>query len=296
MKKNNQDRTYPIIFILLLSAILAMSVFLLVLVKDITRLKTAAAENKTENQALSAAAEPNISEVPLSKDDGEGETLTENNGDLEENPAASSATDEAEEETETLPVFSVNQPKVTRFSGHILIGDSRMVFLERSVDYDENDIIICKGAMAYDWFSTEAVSKLRQILDNDPDYAVVINMGVNDCANNCSGWTEYFVQDYIDLINELSFEYPSTRFYFASVGHIKNYYTGTHGNMPADEVNAYIDIFNENMKESCLSTYIDLCEHLDEVGYVWADNVHYATATSQEIYDYIVKNVNGNVN
>ncbi len=194
-----------------------------------------------------------------------------------------------EEET-----FVAESHEVKKFSGRILIGDSRTVMLDAAVAINKSDIVIAKGAMSYDWFAEEAVPRLKMALDIDPNYAVVINMGVNDCANYTAGWREYFVNDYVDLINELCIQYPTTYFYFASVGHIRNYYPSAGRYLSETAMNENIDIFNETMKNNCIAYYIDLCEYLDGDGYGWADNVHYNSECSQRIYNYIVEQVGEN--
>ena len=170
-------------------------------------------------------------------------------------------------------------------SGRILIGDSRMVYLQRFVTLDEGDIIIAKGAQYFTWFRDEAVPTLRSILNVNPNYEVVINMGVNDSANNCHGWREYFAEDYAALIRQLKNDYPSARFSFASVGYCNGLYDRK---IPADQLNPWIDSFNAYFANNCPDiNYLPLGEYLFETGYSTLDGVHFDQTTCNKIYQYI---------
>ena len=178
-------------------------------------------------------------------------------------------------------------PPVQHCSGRIMIGDSRTVYLSRFVTPDPGDIVIAKGAQYFSWFANEAVPSLRNILQSNPYYEVIINMGVNDCANNSLGWTVYFAEDYAAMIRSLQQEFPQTRFFFASVGHCDGLYSGNHATIEPEVVNEFVDLFNRYMREACPDIpYIDLCEYLDASGYKTLDGVHYDQATCQKIYDY----------
>ncbi len=172
----------------------------------------------------------------------------------------------------------------------IWMGDSRFVGLSDSVPHSDNDVFISKGAMAYDWFSTEGLSQLMLELSKDPERIVIINFGLNDCANNSAGWKDYFVEDYVDTINRLMSLYPDTRFVFASVGLIDGDYKrgAGRGTLPKDQVCLYVDEFNYTMYSNCLAEYIDLSEYLVRDGYRTVDGVHYDAATNLKIYNYCV--------
>lgn len=182
-------------------------------------------------------------------------------------------------------------------SGRILIGDSRFAYLSRQIALDRGDIVIAKGGEYFSWFRDTAVPQLRGILDMNPNYDVIINMGINDCANNIRGGTQYFTPDYIALINELYVSYPTTAFYFASVGPIREngIYPSRYGNIPYDDLQLYIDIFNYAMHTQCMAEYIDLGEYLYAGSPTFVDNVHYDTATDQLIYEYIKTHVRKSV-
>ncbi|MBR6406686.1 MAG: SGNH/GDSL hydrolase family protein [Lachnospiraceae bacterium] len=172
----------------------------------------------------------------------------------------------------------------------IWMGDSRFVAMSKGAYLQPNDVFIAKGAQAYDWFSTEGLSQLMQELSKDPRRIVIINFGLNDCANNSAGWDAYFVEDYVDTINRLTTLYPETRFFFASVGLINGDYNrgAGRGKLPMNQVCLYVDEFNNTMYTDCLAEYIDLSEYLVRDGYSTIDGVHFDSATSQKIYNYCV--------
>lgn len=315
--KKNKKAYYTVVAILYMFLI-ASVILLSVLAVNVTRIKKAealAAYEASVSEEIAASsiaqsiAESESLEKKESKEAEQSLAGADLDGDAAFNPedaydadneeewlADASRIDEmlesmsnAKEET-----FVAESHEVHRFSGRILIGDSRMVMLERSVDAEPEDIFIAKGAMSYEWFAEEAVPRLRMALDIDPNYAVIINMGVNDCANFTAGWREYFVNDYVDLINKLCIQYPTTYFYFASVGHIKNYYPSAGRFLSDTAVNENIDVFNGTMKNNCIAYYIDVQEHLEEDGYGWADNVHYNAECSRRIYDYVRTQVGEN--
>ena len=172
--------------------------------------------------------------------------------------------------------------------GRIFIGDSRFNGMQRSVTIGDGNIAICKGGEYFTWFMDEAIPELRKVLAKNPYYKVIINMGLNDCANNCAGWTAYYVNDYIDLLNQLVKQYPVTEFYFASIGYTDGMYSGSRRKYGPEELRPFIDTFNAMMCVQCDAGYIDLGEHLNEVQAKTADGVHYGKEVNQQIFDYLM--------
>ena len=186
------------------------------------------------------------------------------------------------------------EKSVNLSSGRILIGDSRFAYwtLQR-IPLDPGDILIAKGGEYFSWFRDTAVPQLTGILDMNPNYDVIINMGLNDCANNIRGGTLYFTPDYIAIINDLYVRYPTTAFYFASIGPIREngIYPSLYGNIKAEDLQLYIDIFNYAMRTQCMAEYIELGEFLYDGNPSFVDNVHYDAATDQVVYAYIKEHV-----
>lgn len=321
-KTKKNKKVYYAVIAVLYTFMIAAAVLLAILAVDVTEMKNAevrasyeasiaeamAASSLAESAAQSkaqaeAASNEAAQSIAAAAPDGEnaGDAVMGPAGEVGESDEEEWLKDESrfEEKLESMSnahegTFVAESQHVHQFSGRILIGDSRTVMLQRAVDPEPEDIFIAKGAMSYEWFAEEAVPRLRMALDIDPNYAVVINMGVNDCANFTAGWREYFVNDYVDLINKLCIQYPTTYFYFASIGHIRNFYPSAGRFLSDTVVNETIDVFNSTMKNNCIAYYVDLCEYLEEDGYGWADNVHYNSECSKRIYDYVKEQVGKN--
>ena len=213
-------------------------------------------------------------------------------------PVAVSSTEPEETEQSTSPIPTEPVKTQNLSSGRILIGDSRFAYwtLQR-ISLDPGDILIAKGGEYFTWFRDTAVPQLTGILDANPNYDVIINMGINDCANNIRGGTLYFTPDYIAIINDLYVRYPTTAFYFASIGPIRanGIYPSVYGNIKAEDLQLYIDIFNYAMRTQCMAEYIELGEYLYEGTPTFVDNVHYDAATDQVIYTFIKEHVRKSV-
>lgn len=180
------------------------------------------------------------------------------------------------------------RPEKTGSGLRIFIGDSRIVGMQRGITYDmSRDIFICKGGENFQYFEAEAVPLLEKLINEMDVSEVYINMGVNDCANNCKGWDAYTVYNYVGLINSLILKYPLINFYFFSVGRVDGEYHGTRVIFP-EELNPYIDDFNMVMKEFCGATYIDTAEYIIREDLHTADGVHYDSIVNQKIYDYVI--------
>lgn len=183
----------------------------------------------------------------------------------------------------------------------IWIGDSRGVGIKQSKVVTDEDIFIVKSGMAYSWFKSTALSDLSKALSTAPSSAVIIMMGVNDCANYCcSGSNANFSSatnctNYAEIVNKLITQYPSTRFYFCSVNPVDgNYSTKYHsrGYIPKDDFNNAIINFNDAIREKCTATYIDCHAYLNSSGFKTSDGIHYTGQTTKSIYNYIVSFIN----
>ncbi len=296
-KKNRQKgkrvlkRLMQVLLLALLAVILGVVAYVAVAATRLMKIREQQAANRAYEASIAQSKQAAQAAAEASTEPQETETTAEPTTESEEETSAFSFIDlfnpdlfrEPDEDTEDLAALAEKYAA----EKHIWMGDSRMVGMSR-VAAGPNDVYIAKGAMAYDWFSTEGLTQLMAELQADPKRIVVINFGVNDCANNCAGWREYFVEDYVETINQLTALYPETRFYFASVGLIDGDYKGKNQMLPRDQVNLLIDQFNETMYSDCLAEYIDLSEYLIREGVVTADHVHYDSATYQKIYTYLV--------
>lgn len=193
------------------------------------------------------------------------------------------------EETETVPRPTYREEEHRGEYRRIWIGDSRMVGFQRAVQGTSSlDHFIAKGAMYFEWFRDTAVPEMRQYLSDGEPWNVIIEMGVNDCANNTKGWTAFTVSDYSALINRLTNEYPKVRFYFMSVGRTVGNYRGT-TIVKTYQVNPEINDFNARMQNDCYAIYLATGEYIYNNKLTYADGVHYSTATNQALYAYVLE-------
>lgn len=191
-----------------------------------------------------------------------------------------------QEETTTAAIGSPAEPHIYDDPGlRVWVGDSRTTGLRLYTNHSDQDAFIDAVGMAYDWFIGTAVPDLKVYLDTGNATKVYINMGVNDCAVYYNNTSRYPVNDYINTINELVMAYPEIEFFFISVGPSSGDY---YGNVSISGLNAYVDGFNNAMKQNCLATYIDCAEFLMQDGFTTTDGIHYNRDTYNKIYYYVL--------
>ena len=200
-----------------------------------------------------------------------------------------------ETETETEP--ETEHPDMSQ-AKRIWVGDSRVVGItECGIGDPEEDIFIGKNGRYYVWFSNDALPILREHLDTGEPFEVIVQIGINDCANKQMRLLSYYAEDYVELINALIDEYPNARFWFLSIGEVIGTYGGnTRWEVKMDDLNPLVGPFNETMKEECRAAYLPIGELIKEEHRSYADNVHYSAETNQWIYDYVleaIKEANG---
>ena len=151
---------------------------------------------------------------------------------------------------------------------YLFVGDSRTVGME-SIISDEATVI-AKVGQGYKWLTKTADQQIRDVLTDNT--VLIFNLGVNDLAN---------ADKYISYLDGLQEEYPETEIFYVSVNPVKN----------TTVTNEQINAFNDKVKEASVS-FIDTNSYLVENGFETPDGLHYSKNTYQEIYDYIVKEVN----
>ena len=193
---------------------------------------------------------------------------------------------EAEPETESTPAH----PDMTN-ARRIWVGDSRIVgFTESGIGDPAKDIFIGKYGRYYVWFNNDALPVLRSHLDTGEPFEVIIQIGINDCANTQMQLLPYFASDYAVLINSLIDEYPNARFWFLSVGEvIGTYGGGTQWEVKMEDLNQLVGPFNETMKAECRAHYLPVGELIKAEHKTYRDNVHYSTETNWWIYNYALQ-------
>ena len=173
----------------------------------------------------------------------------------------------------------------------IWIGDSRCVGISKLCEIAPDDIFIAEGEKSLYWFNKVAIPQLERILDADPNYAVVIMLGVNDCYNQAFGALESY-SSYVPVINHLMRHYPDTVFCFCSVNPVDDKFrvSSTINNMhyrhDMDSFNPIIETFNAYLEKHCGAYYFNSYDYLFENGFETTDGIHYTKETYQKIYDF----------
>ena len=224
---------------------------------------------------------------------GTEDSLTESGPEeTESEEIPSTETEAPTEPEETFPRPTYREEEERTGFRRIWIGDSRMVGMQRVMQGTSPlDVFIAKGATYFEWFRDTAVPEMKRYLSDGEAWNVIIEMGVNDCANNTKGWSAFTVSDYIALINRLTNEYPKVRFYFMSVGRTVGNYQGTTV-IRKHQLNPEINDFNARIQNDCYAIYLAVGEYIYKNALTYADGVHYTAATNRAIYDYVVSRLN----
>ena len=167
--------------------------------------------------------------------------------------------------------------------GFILIGDSRFAAMETYLGNDkrDNDIIIAKVSMGYNWLLNTAIDKVNDILKKNPNrkYYILSNLGVND-------YTYRDDLEYAIKLNELA----NTDWKEHIVGYISvNPYANIN-----ESRNSNIVKFNNEQKKALNGVYY--CDTYNGIGLSnfepvkSSDTLHYNKKTSINIYNYIINN------
>ncbi len=193
---------------------------------------------------------------------------------------------ETRTEPETVDPLSVRR---------IWVGDSRIVGLtESGLGDPDKDIFIGKNGRYYVWFYNDALPVLRSYLDTGEEFEVIIQIGINDCANKQMHLLPYYAEDYAELINSLIDEYENARFWFLSVGEvIGTYGGGTRWEVKMHDLNPLVGPFNQIMKEQCLARYLSIGERIKAEHRSYRDNVHYSDETNEWLYGYVMRAIVG---
>lgn len=190
-------------------------------------------------------------------------------------------------------VFFAKQIKDITKNKVIIVGDSRMELIvndANKLDIPINFTFIAKSGAAVKWFETDALVKLRKVLDDidtDYQYHVVINMGVNDLQENIvinERVVKYF-EDYLGLVER----YPKVKFYILSVNpindkklNISQPYNIRTTKSIEEFNNLLINKINFENNENLI-----YCDSYNDIYFRTTDGIHYKEETNKEILEYI---------
>lgn len=173
-------------------------------------------------------------------------------------------------------------------SGTIFIGDSRTVGMckakslcnsktENGKEICDSEQCIAEVGAGYTWYANTAISKVNDILNNNPNkkYNIVVNMGVND-----AGKTGGNASEYAKLFNNLaSGSWKNQNIIILSVNPVIDGKSNTY--------TSGVEKFNEIIKDNLLSS-IKYCDSYHNVNITpSSDGLHYSNETSIMIYNYI---------
>lgn len=172
----------------------------------------------------------------------------------------------------------------------IIVGDSRMEFIE-----DDKEIItpfnfefVAKSGMTITWFKNTALPRVKKILkDNEFNYYIVVNMGVNDLNSNYKG--KEIAEDYFELYSKLANDYPNIKMYIMSVNPIYedklNEWERTN-KRTVEKIKMFNDTIQDELKESDLEN-LHYCDAYNTIDFNSDDGLHYTQDTNREIINYI---------
>ena len=152
----------------------------------------------------------------------------------------------------------------------IFAGDSRVVGMSMAGGY----CYVGKESIGYDWFVTEGVYQLLDLMNVWPDADVILCFGINDVAN---------IGSYIAEYQYLTESYPDTRIWFMSVNPVNDSMASSSGYFINSDM---VQSFNDVLQQTFPDQYLDVYSYLQENGYGTSDGVHYDTGTYLTIQEY----------
>ena len=159
-------------------------------------------------------------------------------------------------------------------SGRIIwVGDSRFVGMSQVCNSD-TDVYVAKGSMGYSWFASSAISQVNSQLQAGD--TIVVNIGVNglECEKLASKLNELASGDWKDY-----------KVIYMSVNPVDEEKEAQNGYSTTNE---QIKEFNTYMKQHLGTniTYLDTYSSLvNDISSRTSDGLHYATSTSNAIYN-----------
>lgn len=182
--------------------------------------------------------------------------------------------------------------KKIKSSKVIIVGDSRMSFIKDDLQFHKPNNIefVAKSGMRIDWLENDATKEIDNILDdNDYNYYIVVNMGVND-LNDDKYKGDDIALDYFKFYKEIASKYSNIKLYVLSVNPIdekKINITWSNNN----RTNKEIELFNKTIKNEIEDSdifNIYYCDSYNDMSFETEDGLHYTQGTNKRIINYIV--------
>ena len=174
----------------------------------------------------------------------------------------------------------------------IISGDSRMEYIENDdeIVLPYNISFVAKSGASIQWFSSIAMPELRNIIENIDDnfnYYVVVNMGVNDLQNDIN--IKKRVEEYFDYYKELANINENVKIYVLSVNPINE--KKLNKSQPYNiRTTKMVEEFNKYMLNTVEESNIDnmyYCDAYNDLSFDTDDGIHYTRETNKKIIKYI---------
>lgn len=173
----------------------------------------------------------------------------------------------------------------------IIVGDSRMQLINDDKDFGKpfNFEFVAKGGSKINWLKNTALNRTKKILNNnDFDYYVVVNMGVNDLDNETYNGEE-IAEQYFEIYEKLASSYPKTKLFILSVNPIDESKINEFWN-ENNRTNKKIEKFNKTIRNKLTKSTLNniyYCNSYDELQFETIDGLHYTEETNRKIINYI---------
>jgi len=183
--------------------------------------------------------------------------------------------------------------KDIKYNKVFIIGDSRMELIEndkKNIDIPINFSFIAKSNTRINWFESVALKKIEEELkniDDDYQYHVVINMGVNDLQEDIviSERVSRYFDDYVKLVKK----YPKVKFYILSVNPIND--DKLNISQPYNiRTTTGVEKFNNLLIEKINNEDRDNLVYCDSYHFIYfmtTDGIHYKTETNKKILKFL---------
>lgn len=146
----------------------------------------------------------------------------------------------------------------------ILVGDSRFIGLEHSVELPDTVVVIAETGKGYYYLIENALPKVEALTkDKSFEWKVVFGLGINDLKN---------IDEYIKTYNSLNLNADLS---FLSVNPIERHSSIT---------NEQIEKFNHRIQTETKLKFYDSYSELMRNGFDTTDGLHYTPSTYEEIY------------
>lgn len=187
----------------------------------------------------------------------------------------------------------MNKKSILEINKIIIIGDSRMELIENdkyNLKIPRSIIFDARSGAKIDWLYSTGIPKLYEIINNNNyNYTVVFNLGVNDLNSNIN--PNELAKEYFDIYKRIIKQNKNISFYFLSVNPVDEYRIYKYFSKTNKRTNYKIEQFNNyfinRLKEEKIEN-VKYCDSSSALIFVLPDGLHYDFNTNKNIMDYII--------